>query len=655
MYSINSLTSGSTSSSSSSKAVGGMATGLDTAEIIKGMTASTRLKIARQKQNKQLVSWQTDSFRGVSNKLIDFSKKFTSFTSSTNLLSSSFYTKTDIATSGVNADKVKVSGSSTITDNVSIVSATKATEGGAIVDSVNSGIVDNFTAGTAVDLSDTNLTALAGKTIKFTLNSTSREITFSEADMTALKTKAVGSERNTAFTTLLQEKLNTSFGKGSVTVGYGTAPDDTKLKFTTANVGSTFKVATITAEGTTALGLTAGESNRLNLNKKLSDLGIADPTTLNIGGTNVAAALTQDSTVADLLKAVNDNTATTGVSVSYIESLDKFEFKTTKDTDVTITGNVSTALFGGDVSVVKRQDAKLTVKYGDGPNIDLTSHNNSFNIDGLSINVNETFAAGTGDIKLSAKTDTDKVYNAIKDMVKDYNDIVDLVNKEYSTKPNRNYPPLTDEQRKELSESEIKAWEEKAKTGMLFGSSEMSSLSSDLRNVFFSTKENMAALNEIGITSSANWKDNGKIIINEEKLKKAIETDPDNVKALFSNPLENKKDSGGSEILVNGSPVPDATTGGVMARLKFVTDKYAKTEGSTKGILIEKAGNTAAPLSIIKNQLLDKMDSFDKMIANLNRTLATEEKRYQKQFTALEKAYSKLNAQSGWLSQQMGG
>lgn len=654
MYSISSLTSGSTSSSSSSKAVGGLATGLDTAEIIKGMTASTRLRIARQKQNKQLLSWQTDSFRGVSDKLINFSKKFTSFTSSTNLLSSSFYTKTDIATSGVNADKVSISGSSTITDNISIVSATKASAGGAIVDSANSSIVDNFTASASVDLSTDNLTALSGKSVKFTLNSTSREIYFSDAELTALKAKAEGSERNTEFATLLQDKLNAGFGKDAVKVAFGTAPNDTKLTFTTANAGSTFKVADITAEGTAAFGLTAGESNRLNLNQKLSNLGITDPTTLDIGGTNVAAALTQDSTVADLLKAVNDNTATTGISVSYIESLDKFEFKTTKDTDINITGNVATSLFGGDVNVVKSEDAKLTVKYGDGPNIDLTSHNNSFNIDGLSINVNESFAAGTGDIKLTAKTDTDKVYNAIKDMVKDYNDIVDLVNKEYSTKPNRNYPPLTDEQRKELSESEIKAWEEKAKTGMLFGSSEMSSLSNELRNVFFSTKENMAALNEIGVTSSTDWKDNGKIVINEEKLKKAIESDPENVKALFSTPLENKKDSGGNDIIVNGSPVADTTSGGVMARLRFITDKYAKTEGSTKGILVEKAGSTSAPLSIIKNQLLDKMNSIDTIVKNLNRTLATEEKRYQKQFSALETAYSKLNAQSGWLSQQMG-
>ena len=48
-------------------------------------------------------------------------------------------------------------------------------------------------------------------------------------------------------------------------------------------------------------------------------------------------------------------------------------------------------------------------------------------------------------------------------MVKEFNEIIELVNKEVKTKPDRDYAPLTDEQKKELSESEIEAWEEKRK------------------------------------------------------------------------------------------------------------------------------------------------------------------------------------------------
>lgn len=537
MYSINSLMGGtsSTSSGTSSKAIGGLASGLDTAELIKGMTTATRLKIARQKQSKQLVSWQTDAYRNISNKLIDFSKKYTSYTSSTNLLSSSFYTKTSITTLGDNADKVSVSGSSDMAENISIISASKASAGGAL---------------------------------------SSSELKIADVHATASNT--------------------------------------------------------------------------------LSELGISsfDLTITNTVGDTTINGLSASSTIDDVVNAINTESATTGISARYVESLGRFEFTTTKDTPVNITGGLATSLFGDDVSVAKKKDAEIEIKYGDtGSTITLTSSTGKFNVDGLNITINDSFVSGSGNVTLSAKTDTDKVLSTIKDMVKDYNDIVTVVNKEYSTKPNRNYPPLTDEQRKEMSESEIKAWEDKAKSGMLFGNSDMSSLSNDLRNVFFSSGENMVALNAIGITSSSDWKDNGKIIIDEEKLKKAIEDNPDNVKALLSDKLENKKDEFGNDILVDGLPVQDPASGGAVSRLKFLTDKYAKTDGATKGILVEKAGNEASPLSLTKNILLDKMNSFDNIIKSLTRTLAKEEKRYQKQFTALETAVSKLNAQSGWLQQ----
>lgn len=786
MYSINSLMgSSSSSSSSSSKAIGGLATGLDTAELIKGMTSSTRLKIAKQKQSRQLLSWQTDAYRGVSDKLIEFSKKYTSFTSSANLLSSSFYTKTSISTSGVNADKVSISGSSTMTDNISIVSATKASEGGAISTKPASGANPSIT-GTAIDFSNPTISTVGGETIsvnyngtdykinidgqKFTdisdltnalntkldeltihgssdklstvinfsndgsklsiatksagqsfevsefsdnlkavfgfektqftdgklsvssttgtagnnavsdltkdvdfadalldsyvrisFNNSSRNISFTKEELESIRKKdasgnfeKVGDkyvyddESKTKFAELFEKKLDTAFGKDAINVSI-TA--DNKLNFTTSNTGAVLKISDPSPNAQGLLGLQAGDSNRLKTDSTtLDQLGV-NLFDFKIDGVDISPALDGSSTVQQLMDAVNNSG--NGITMSYIEGIDRFEFKTSGDAH-TITGDLANQLFGSTVDVAKTEKAELKVKYGNGAEITLSSNNNTFSIDGLSINVNDTFVAGSGDVKLSASTDTDKVLSTIKDMAKDYNDIVDLVNKEYSTKPKREYPPLTDEQRSEMSESEIKAWEEKAKTGMLFGNSDMSSLSSDLRFVFFSNKENMSALNEMGISSSSNWKDNGKIVINEEKLRKAIESDPENVKNIFTTPLSNKKDASGNDILVDGSPVPDPTSGGVMSRLKNLTDKYVKTEGSKKGILIEKAGNSSAPLSISKNTLLDRINSIDKVIKKLNTTLSTEQNRYQKQFSLLETAFLKLNSQSSYL-QQFGG
>ena len=83
-------------------------------------------------------------------------------------------------------------------------------------------------------------------------------------------------------------------------------------------------------------------------------------------------------------------------------------------------------------------------------------------------------------------------------------------------------------------------------------------------------------------------------------------------------------------------------------------DTYAKTEGSPKGILIEKAGNTLSPLSITNNTYYTQMKDIDTFVARLKERLQTEQTRYQKQFSNLETVISNLNAQSGWLAQQFG-
>ena len=637
MATINSLT-GSGSSSAygvTSKGIGGMATGLDTDEIIRGMTIGTRSKIAKQLQSKQLYTWKSDAMRNVSSKLINFSKKYTSYTSSTNLTSSSFFMKSDITTSGSNAGKVTVSGSSGITDGISILSATKSAAGSAIADAVGDKTLvgDNINIGKISELISAG--TLTDKQISFSYNGTSKNITLTKDELTAI---ADGSED---MATLLNTKLAEAFGAGKINVGTVTDGTDVKLNITTSEKNpdgplGILKVTSADADVSSILGLSAGDSNRLNLNMKVSELiGAATPE-LSIGGK--AIALTSDSTVAEIISAVNSSDA--GIKMTYVESLNRFEFTSTDGSasPKDITGNVATALIGAGNSISGSTEASITVQYKDGTKINMNSSTDSFSLDGLTIKVNESFAAGDP-VTLSSKTNTDAVLAGIKDMIKDYNEIVDLVNKEYSTKPNRNYPPLTDEQKEDMSESEIKAWEEKANTGMLFGDSNLSSLSSDLRSVILNNGAAMSAFEAIGITSSSSWTDTGKLIIDEAKLKAAISNDPANIQKLFAG----ETDAAGNKI-----------SDGAAERLKNVMNKYAKTEGSPKGLLIEKAGHPSSPLSLINNSFYTQMKDIDTFVSKLKVRLQAEQTRYQTQFTNLETVISNLNSQSGWLAQQFG-
>ena len=223
-------------------------------------------------------------------------------------------------------------------------------------------------------------------------------------------------------------------------------------------------------------------------------------------------------------------------------------------------------------------------------------------------------------------------------MIKDYNDMLEAVNKEVTTKPNRKYEPLTDEQKAEMKEDQIKKWEDKAKEGLLFNDTDLRSLTDSMRFIFESGSADKNALASFGITTSSNYGDNGKLVLDETKFKAALETNSADLQKLFT-----KK-----EDLLTGDK------GGVMARLTKITDKYAGTTGATKGILIERAGSVYAPTSILQNSIQKSMDSLDTLIERLNKQLKTETDRYVKQFTNLETVISQMNSQSSWLSSSFG-
>lgn len=89
--------------------------------------------------------------------------------------------------------------------------------------------------------------------------------------------------------------------------------------------------------------------------------------------------------------------------------------------------------------------------------------------------------------------------------------------------------------------------------------------------------------------------------------------------------------------------------------MKKVLDKYAKTIGEPKGILINRAGSIKSPASITQNELYKQILEVDKRISSLQDTLKMEQDRYIRQFTTLESLIAQMNSQSSALSQFGGG
>jgi len=253
-------------------------------------------------------------------------------------------------------------------------------------------------------------------------------------------------------------------------------------------------------------------------------------------------------------------------------------------------------------------------------------NSNVIEIDGITI---ELVNLSNTAIDITTSRDTSKVVDAVKGFVEDYNKLIEGLNKVISEEPSyKKYPPLTDAQRKDMSESEIKLWEEKAKEGLVRNDSAVSSILGQMRSTLYAKPDGAKfALFDLGITTG-NWKDNGKLVMEDPptKLLQALENDPQEVQKLFA----------------------DATNG-LAIKMKDILENATKSRSPNS--LVDIAGNVG---SANDNSALGReIENYEKNLMNLKRKYELEEDRYWRQFTAMEKAISTMNQQSAFLSQQM--
>jgi flagellar hook-associated protein 2 len=271
------------------------------------------------------------------------------------------------------------------------------------------------------------------------------------------------------------------------------------------------------------------------------------------------------------------------------------------------------------------EDAQFTI------NGLLTSRStNTFTIN----NVTYTLKKENSSATITTSNDIDAMFNSIKGFVDKYNEIISKINAKISEERYRDYLPLTDVQKEAMTEKQIELWEEKAKSGLLRRDPILSSGLSQMRLDIYSkvsgatVNPDYDTLSEIGITTSSNYLENGKLIIDETKLRAAIEKDPNAIYELFN---------------ANGTTFE---TKGIARRLRdTIKDTISKVE--------QKAGKTLwtnQQFAIGRNliQLDRQIDGFEDRLKKI-------EDRYWRQFTAMEKAIQQANQQAMYLMQQFGG
>ena len=378
------------------------------------------------------------------------------------------------------------------------------------------------------------------------------------------------------------------------------------------------------------------EGTKVTGSSKLIDLGIAEGTEIKVNGN----AITVDKTTT--LSGLAKQMAKLGIEANYDAGQGRF-YLNSKGTGegnaftieaVNADGSASNALGAlgldlqvGDEGRIDAQDAEILyngVKY--------KQSSSTFNINGLTI---EATAEGN-EQTFNVGTDAQGIYDKVKEFVKSYNDLIEEMNTMYNAKRVKDYEPLTDDEKKAMSDDEVEKWEAVIKGSLLRRDDTISSLLSSMRTtlskqVAYTNSDGTTknySLTSFGINTSV-YTERGKLHIYgnsddsdfadfDDSLMKAIMADPEAVAKTFSEL--------GNEIYKNLQTAMRRVDG-VSSALTFYNDV----------------------------QLDKDIDRYKDRVSTLQEKMIAEQDKYYKQFSAMESAMAKLQSQQTYISQLFGG
>ncbi|WP_018660721.1 flagellar filament capping protein FliD [Heyndrickxia acidiproducens] len=430
-------------------------------------------------------------------------------------------------------------------------------------------------------------------------------------------------------------------GKYSVSISDGsTSYSLVKVDDDTANIKN----------GDTTVGTLNTSSGLITMNDLSAETNLTvtyheNYTTMNLGtyeedGDKHTANfyIKESDSLNDVISDVNHSGI--GVTMYYDENADKVSLtrKVTGDfnpegteidtgTDTNDFLNRTLQFAGTDSTETGGENAEFTIN-----GLTTSRTSNTFTISGVTYTLKNTFNTDNvsgRQVTVNVSNDTDTIYNNIKDFVDKYNDLIDTVQKKLDEERYSDYAPLTDDQRSELTDEQQEKWETKAKSGLLRNDMTFKSSLSSMRSLIYQKVNNpnissqYNQLSSIGITTTADWLEGGKLEIDESKLKAAIEADPDSVELLFRG---------------TGSSTSEE---GIIQRLY-------DSVNHTYNTIVDKAGKS----TFVNDQFTigKDLNSVTKKISDMNDKLDNLEDRYYAQFTAMEEAIQKYNNQYSYLS-----
>lgn len=645
----------------------GLASGLDTESLVKQLSDAYQTKVDNAKKKQTKAEWKKEAWASLNTKLMDFYKGALNTFKSAGTYNSKQVNGT-LSGVKVTANSKAVSGNHKIqvksTANAQMWTGHKINKG-------------TYTASSYTAITDTSkkiseLYDKNGYSIQNALNGSS--FTVQNAEDGSKVDVNINIDENTTVDDLLRDintQLNGTGLKASMTKGGLTFTNETATETTDPATGTaTYSGGhslTITAANETsakALGLTYDATgkgmtvkskseisgNEVNTvsgsafaydkqvsadtditgGSKLIDLGIAQGTSIKVNGTEIVVDRT--TTLDSLASAM----AKTGINASYDTNQGRF-YLSSKNTGVenafTVEADDATLaalgldLADGEAGKIDASDASLVYN-----GVEYTQATNSFNINGLTMNVSSV----GGEQAFSVDTDVDGIYDKVKSFVKEYNTLISEMNKLYDASSSRGYEPLTSDEKDAMTDEDIKNWEDKIKGSLLRRDSTISTLLTSMRTTLNKSVEvtnsdgttSRYALSSFGIVTS-DYTEKGQLHIQgnaddsdfaslDDKLKAAISDNPEALMKTLT--------TLGDEIYKNFQSSMKRVVG-VRSSLTFYNDL----------------------------EMDDDIKSYKEDVTSLQEKLQDEQDKYYKQFSSMETALTKLQSQQTYISQLFGG
>lgn len=443
-----------------------------------------------------------------------------------------------------------------------------------------------------------------------------------------------GTLANMRFSTAYSKKVTTASNSNAVSIVTGDNAMNANQKLNIKQLASS---AFMTGnEVTLADGTTAATKS-----STMADLGLGSgQLQFKIGGSDTdvisvdIAAEDNIEAVLTKLRAAKSSETGTSLDFNYDENNNRFFVSSKEAGDgnnfEAVSSDFSAKLGFNSTNYEAGHDAHIELN-----GVSYYSKSNTFSINGLTITANEV----AENITLSTKQDTSGIYDNIKKMLKEYNELMKEVATAYNADKATKYKMLTDDQKDEMTDKEVEEWEKKIKDGLLSKDETLGNIRTGLRT---------AAGSGFDIT------------LKDGTVRKMTLADFGIATGSFFSTDENERDA----FHIDGDP-DDAVSAGNTDVLKamissdpeavqsyftqFAREVYGKLSDLMKGT------EYSSSFTIYEDKLMaSQYSAYNTKISDAEKALERAQDRYYSKFTAMEKALAKINSTSGSFGSMFG-